>query len=191
LSLSPRGADFNGFPGLPEALRGPAWERHRVARARREAVPGDPKHLDDLAVGPFHERPGFLTRVIGDLARRLWGPGLRENASGIAGVKGAAFVIDGNKNKDTKLSVQPHDIVVIEWTYPISPPFPRSAHEKSSDPGVVKAAGVRGIVNVKGPLGVGHLGATFEAEKKGTATLTFDVSHGSDDVKMTCEVEVK
>jgi hypothetical protein len=61
---------------LPEALRQAAWERHRVARARREAVPGGPKHLDDLAVGPFHERPGFLTRVIGDLARRLWGTGV-------------------------------------------------------------------------------------------------------------------
>jgi hypothetical protein len=61
---------------LPEALRGPGWERHRVARARREAVPGDPTYLDDLTVGPFHERPGFLTRVIGDLVRRLWGPGV-------------------------------------------------------------------------------------------------------------------
>jgi hypothetical protein len=115
----------------------------------------------------------------------------KQAAGGIAGVKGTAFVIDGNKNKDTKLAVQPHDLVVIEWTYPVSPPFPRSAREKSSDPGVVKATGVRSIVNVKGPLGVGHLGATFEAEKKGTATLTFDVSHGSDDIKMTCEVEVK
>ena len=114
-----------------------------------------------------------------------------KSAGGIAGVKGTVFVIDGNKNKDTKLTVQPHDLVVIEWTYPISPPFPKSAHEKSSDPGVVKATVVRSIVNVKGPLGVGHLGATFEAEKKGTATLTFDVSQGSDDVKMTCEVEVK
>jgi hypothetical protein len=61
---------------LPEALRQAAWERHRVARARREAVPGGPEHRNELAVGPFHERPGFLTRVIGDLARRLWGPGV-------------------------------------------------------------------------------------------------------------------
>jgi hypothetical protein len=61
---------------LPEALRRPAWARHRVARARRAAVPCDPKYLNDLAIGPFHERPGFLTRVIGDLARRLWGKGV-------------------------------------------------------------------------------------------------------------------
>jgi hypothetical protein len=115
----------------------------------------------------------------------------KKAAGGIAGVKGTIFVIDGNKNKATKLTVRPHDIVVIEWTYPINPPFPKSAKEKSSDPAVVKAAGVRSVVNVKGPLGVGHLGATFEAEKAGTATLTFDVSHGTDDVKMTCEVEVK
>ena len=115
----------------------------------------------------------------------------KKAAGGIAGVKGTVFVIDGNKNKDTKLTVRPQDVVVIEWTYPISPPFPKSAHEKSSDPAVVRAAGVRSIVNVKGPLGAGHLGATFEAEKKGTATLTLDVSHGTDDIKMTCEVEVK
>jgi hypothetical protein len=61
---------------LPEALRRPAWARHRVARARREAVPGDPKSMDDLARAPFHERPGFLTRVIGELTRRLWGRGV-------------------------------------------------------------------------------------------------------------------
>jgi hypothetical protein len=29
------------------------------------------------------------------------------------------------------------------------------------------------------------------AEKKGTSTLTFEVSNGKDDVKLTCEVEVK
>lgn len=62
---------------------------------------------------------------------------------------------------------------------------------QSSDAAVVKGVGIHRIVNVKGPLGVGHLGATFVAEKKGTATLTFDISHGKDDIKLTCEVEVK
>jgi hypothetical protein len=33
--------------------------------------------------------------------------------------------------------------------------------------------------------------AIFTAEKKDKVTLTFDISHGSDDIKMTCELEVK
>jgi hypothetical protein len=114
-----------------------------------------------------------------------------EKGAGIQGVKGSVFVIDGNKNKDTKLVVKSHDAIVIEWTYPISPPFPKSASQKSSDPDCVKAVGVHNVIKVKGPLGVGRLGAVFATEKKGRATLTFDISHGKDDIKMTCEVDVK
>ena len=109
---------------------------------------------------------------------------------GIQGVKGTVYIIDGNKNKETKLTVQPHDTVVMEFTYPINPPLPKSASQKSSDPDIVKGVGINRVVNVKGPLGVGRLGAAFVAEKKGKATLTFEVSHISD-IKITCEVEVK
>jgi hypothetical protein len=110
--------------------------------------------------------------------------------SGIDGVKGTVYIIDGNKNKDTKLTVQAHDVIVIEFTYPVNPPLPKSAHQKSSDPDVVKAVGVQRVINVKGPIGVGRLGASFIAEKKGKATLTLDISH-LEDIKITCEVEVK
>jgi hypothetical protein len=110
--------------------------------------------------------------------------------SGMEGVQGTVFIIDGNKNKDSKVTLQEHDTVVMEFTYPISPPFPKGASQKSSDPEVVKGIGVHRLVQVKGPLGVGRLGAIFVAEKKGKATLTFDVQHG-DGVKITCEVDVK
>jgi hypothetical protein len=36
------------------------------------SVPDDLQYLNDLAIGPFHERPGCLTRVIGNLTRFLW-----------------------------------------------------------------------------------------------------------------------
>ena len=111
--------------------------------------------------------------------------------SGIEGVKGTVFVIDGKKHKDSKLIVQIHDAIVIEWTYPIAPPFPKSASQKSSDTDVVKAFGVQRVVHVKGPIGAGRLGASFIAEKKGISTLTVEINNGKDDIKLTCEVEVK
>jgi hypothetical protein len=110
---------------------------------------------------------------------------------GVEGVKGTLYVIDGNKNMDTKLTVQAHDVILIEWTYPISPPFPKSATQKSSDEAVAKASGVRRVVNVKGPIGVGRFGAVFITEKTGTATLTFTINTGEKEVRVTCEVNVK
>jgi hypothetical protein len=115
----------------------------------------------------------------------------KKKPTGIQGVKGTVFIIDGNKNKDTKLTVQAHDHIVIEWTYPINPPFPKSASQKSSHPDIVKDSGVHRVVNVKGLLGVGRLGAIFTAQKPGNATLTFEINRGKDDIKLTCEVEVK
>ena len=114
-----------------------------------------------------------------------------KTTSGIEGVKGTVFVIDGKKHKDSKLVVQAHDVVVIEWTYPIAPPFPKSASQKSSDTDVMKTVGIQRVVHVKGPVGAGRLGASFIAEKKGLSTLTVEFNNGKDDVKMTCEVEVK
>lgn len=114
-----------------------------------------------------------------------------KTTSGIEGVKGTVFVIDGKKHKDSKLVVQIHDAIVIEWTYPIAPPFPKSASQKSSDSDVVKTVGIQRVVQVKGPIGVGRLGASFIAEKKGISTLTVDINNGRDDIKLTCEVEVK
>jgi hypothetical protein len=110
---------------------------------------------------------------------------------GMEGVKGTLFIIDGNKNKETKLTVEARDVIVIEWTYPISPPFPKGVSQKSSDDAVAKASGVRRVVNVKGPVGVGRLGAVFITEKTGTATLTFTINTGDKDVTVTCEVTVK
>ena len=114
----------------------------------------------------------------------------KEKPKGIEGVKGTVYIINGNKDKDTKLTVKPHDTIVIEFTYPINPPLPKSAAQKSSDPDVVKGLGVQRVINVKGPLGVGRLAAIFMAEKAGKATLTFDVTK-LEDYKITCEVEVK
>jgi hypothetical protein len=58
--------------GLPKALRAAAWERRRFGLARRAARPGL-KYLNDLAIGPFHQRPRCLTEVISRLTFRLWG----------------------------------------------------------------------------------------------------------------------
>lgn len=114
----------------------------------------------------------------------------KKTSDGIEGVKGTVYHIDCTKNKDTKLTVQSHDTIVFQWNYPISPPMPKSAKQKSSDPDVVKGAGVHHLVNVNGPVGVGRLSAVFHADKKGKTTLSFDI-HGKDDLKFTCEVEVK
>jgi hypothetical protein len=112
-------------------------------------------------------------------------------AGAIAGVKGTVYVIDGNKNKETKVTAKVQDLIVIEWTFPIVPPFPKSAQQKSSDDTVVKTAGIHHVVNVKGPIGVGHLGARFTAVNKGEATVTLTVNDGKDDVTMTCKVTVE
>ena len=114
-----------------------------------------------------------------------------KTTSGIEGVKGTVFLIDGKKHKDSKLVVQAHDVVVIEWTYPIAPPFPKSASQKSSDTEVVKTVGIQRVIQVKGPVGVGRLGASFIAAKKGISTLTVEINNGKDDITLTCEVEVK
>ncbi len=112
-------------------------------------------------------------------------------APGIKGVKGTVWVIDGTKAKDPKITVKHHDMIVLVSSYPINPPLPRSATQKSSDPAVVKGDGISRVVNVGGLLGTGHLGANFTAHKKGKATLTLEVHRGSITSKVTCEVEVK
>ena len=58
---------------IPKALRAAVWARLGVGCARRLSVPDDLQYLNDLAIGPFHERPGCLTRVIRRLTLRLWG----------------------------------------------------------------------------------------------------------------------
>jgi hypothetical protein len=108
-----------------------------------------------------------------------------------AGVKGTVYGIDGNKHKDTKVTAQVHDVIVIEWTYPVVPPFPKSAEQKSSDDAVVKTTGIHRLVEVNGPIGVGHLAATFNALKQGHATATFTVNNGKEDITMKCQVTVK
>src|ERR1043165_7384295 len=81
----------------------------------------------------------------------------KKAGGGMEGVKGTLYMIDGKKSKDSKLTVQPHDVIVIEWTYPIAPPFPKSASQNSSDKDIVKTMAVHRVVNVKGPIGVGRL----------------------------------
>ena len=63
------GRDPEAGAALPKALREAARERHRLATARWLV-----RFLqrDELLVSPFHERPGFLAEVIGDLIRRQW-----------------------------------------------------------------------------------------------------------------------
>jgi hypothetical protein len=110
---------------------------------------------------------------------------------GIQGVKGTVFRVNGNKQKESKVTCQPHDRIEIDWTYPISPPFPTKATERSSNPAVVKGTGVHRVTNVGGPIGTGELGAFFLAEKKGLATLTFTIFHGKTETVVKCMVEVK
>jgi hypothetical protein len=117
-------------------------------------------------------------------------PAARGKAS-ITGVKGMVFRINGNKNPDAKVSCQAHDLIEIDWTYPIAPPFPTKAIPTSSDPTVVKDTGTHTVYNVGGPLGTGTLGAFFKAEKKGNANLTFTITRGTTEVVVRCAVEVK
>jgi hypothetical protein len=105
-------------------------------------------------------------------------PGAPGKAS-ITGVKGMVFRVNGNKQPDSKVSCQVHDLVEIDWTYPIAPPFPTKALQMSSDPTVVKDTGTHRVYNVGGPIGTGTLGAFFRAEKKGNAMLTFTISRGT------------
>jgi hypothetical protein len=64
-----RHGDDEAYEALPKALREAARERHGLARARWLVRV---LQRDELLVSPFHERPGFLTEVIGDLIRRRW-----------------------------------------------------------------------------------------------------------------------
>jgi hypothetical protein len=111
--------------------------------------------------------------------------------AGIQGVKGTVFRIDGNKQKVSKVICHPHDLVEIDWTYPISPPFPTKAVEHSNDPAVVKGIGIHRVINVGGPIGTGKLGAFFLAEKKGQAELTFTIFHGKTETVVKCMVDVQ
>lgn len=109
----------------------------------------------------------------------------------IAGVKGTVHRIDGKKSAAAKVTVQPQDTVLIEWGYPVAPPFPKSAKQSSSDEAIVKTTGIHRIVAVPALIGASRIGAVFHAEKVGKTTITLEVNNGKDDIKMTCEVEVK
>jgi hypothetical protein len=64
-----RSGEEEAGAALPKALREAARERHGLATARWLVRV---LQRDELPVSPFHERPGFLAEVIGDLIRRQW-----------------------------------------------------------------------------------------------------------------------
>src|ERR1022692_2026109 len=90
----------------------------------------------------------------------------------IEGVASTEYIIDGNKNKDTKLTVKSNDLISIEFKYALNESLPKSASQKSTNPEVVKALGIRQVVNVKGPAGVGYISAVFAAQQKGKTQLS-------------------
>ena len=114
-----------------------------------------------------------------------------QKQAGIQGVKGTVYRVNGNKQMQSKVTCQPHDLVELDWTYPIAPPFPSKATEHSSDPAAVKGIGSHRIVNVGGPIGTGQFGAYFRAETKGQAELTLTIFHGKTETVVKCTVEVK
>jgi hypothetical protein len=65
-----RHGDDEAYEALPEALHEAARECRALARDRHLARFAEPR--DDLLGRPFHERPGFLARVLSDLVGREW-----------------------------------------------------------------------------------------------------------------------
>ncbi len=113
-------------------------------------------------------------------------------AAAVPGVKGTVYRIDGTKQPTSKVTCSRHDLVEIDFTYPITPPaFPTKATQHSSHPAIVKPSGIHQVIQVGGLLGTGQLGALFVAEKHGHAELTFTIVQKAGKKVLKCEVEVK
>jgi hypothetical protein len=103
-------------------------------------------------------------------------------AAGIKGVTGQLTRVEFDRTtagKAQKITVPAGSMVEIEYTYPISPPFPDQVGGRSSDPNIVKYVEANSVIVYPLKLGVGRLGAFFKAEKKGVATIHMDISFGS------------
>jgi hypothetical protein len=132
----------------------------------------------------------FLVCVCGAISQDVKGEAKAEKAA-IEGVKGTVYRINGNKQKESKVTCRVGDVVEIDWTYPIAPPFPSKATQHSSDAAIVKGFGIHGIINVGGLIGTGELGAFFKADKNGQADLTFTIWRGTMETVLKCAVQVK
>jgi hypothetical protein len=104
----------------------------------------------------------------------------------------AIHVINGNRDKNTKITARPNDVIQINWALKASPPT-TSVSVGSSNPSVVLARAVRRLDNINGPSGAGgDIVVRFLARKKGTATVTFVIRRSNTDFSVVkSEVEVR
>jgi hypothetical protein len=104
----------------------------------------------------------------------------------------AIHVINGNRDKNTKITARPNDVIQINWALKASPPT-TSVSVGSTNPAVVLARAVRRLDNINGPSGAGgDIVVRFLARKKGTATVTFVIRRSKTDLSVVkSEVEVR
>jgi hypothetical protein len=97
-------------------------------------------------------------------------------------------VINGNRDRNTRLTARPNDVIQINWALKASPPT-TSASVNSSSPLVVEARAIDHLNNVNGPSGAaGDIVVRFLARKKGTAKLTFVIRRTATDVSTVTSV---
>jgi hypothetical protein len=111
----------------------------------------------------------------------------------IQGVTEATIhVINGNKDRNTKIAARPNDVIQINLALKANPLTTRVT-VGSNNPSVVQALPVRRLNNINGPSGSGgNLVARYLAKQRGTATLTFVIARGKTDFTIVrTEVEVK
>jgi hypothetical protein len=88
-----------------------------------------------------------------------------------------------------EIEVAVGDEIELEWTYPIYlDAFPTKVEAKAGDE-AVKLLGLR-RVRVPVLVGVGRIGAFFEAERAGETELTFDVTTRVGVHELRCKVKV-
>ena len=115
-----------------------------------------------------------------------------ENFEEVPGVEGAFVRVPFDRKSAAdvpEIELSPGDEVELEWTYPIYlDAFPTKVAAHSSDE-TVKLVTVR-RVRVTGPIGVGHIGAFFKAERAGESELSFDITTRIGVEKLRCKVKV-